>query len=374
MQGPIIRTAAAALGWCGAMIISAKGTLANATARQMWRGDIVFGLRLILWLLRRGRRARWVGLGDNAFDFTEHLSPAELLAATRFLERQRSRLSKRIYAGDMLFIAARRFASDPQHEIAFRAAANSLLQDMPKISDVAPGESLAAKPQLTHADAKAALNDCAALMAGLNWFVLSGTFLGLIRENGFLQHDYDIDIGVFDDTPLDDLKARIAGNSTFALRKIDVQPAFGDLDQPRPMLVKLVHRTGVPLDVFYHYKSTDGRVVHGSSLHHWFNSPFDLQDYSLEGVAVRGPTDADRYLTENYGHWRTPVVDFNCSTDTPNLSIVRHPIAVAIFLRRLARFAELGDPNLSKLVSELLREELVTEQAGSFVLGPVFRD
>ena len=29
------------------------------------------------------------------------------------------------------------------------------------------------------------------------WFVISGTFLGLIREGGFLKHDYDIDFGIF---------------------------------------------------------------------------------------------------------------------------------------------------------------------------------
>ena len=70
---------------------------------------------------------------------------------------------------------------------------------------------------------------------------------------------------------------------------------------------------------------------------------FDLADYTLAGVPVLGPADADRYLTENYGDWRTPVTEFNCTTGTPNLVISRTFRSVALFLTRLAHFAH-GDP------------------------------
>lgn len=56
-----------------------------------------------------------------------------------------------------------------------------------------------------------------------------------------------------------------------------------------------------------------------------------------------GPADVDRYLTENYGDWRTPVTQFNCTTGTLNLVITRSFRSVALFLTRLAHFAH-GDP------------------------------
>ena len=31
------------------------------------------------------------------------------------------------------------------------------------------------------------------------------------------------------------------------------------------------------------------------------------------------PTDFDKYLTENYGNWRVPKVNFDCFYDTPNV-------------------------------------------------------
>ena len=47
-------------------------------------------------------------------------------------------------------------------------------------------------------DARTALADLAAALPvdEWRWYVISGTFLGLVREGGFLAHDYDIDVGV----------------------------------------------------------------------------------------------------------------------------------------------------------------------------------
>ena len=88
----------------------------------------------------------------------------------------------------------------------------------------------------------------------------------------------------------------------------------------------------------------------------------------LAGVPVLGPADADRYLTENYGDWRTPVTQFNCTTGTPNLVITRSFRSVALFLTRLAHFAH-GDPGeYARLRATLIQDGMLRDVDGILVL------
>jgi hypothetical protein len=130
-----------------------------------------------------------------------------------------------------------------------------------------------------------------------------------------------------------------------------------------PALVKLIHENGINVDVFVHHRQGD-RLWHGSSIHRWENSAFELADYTLAGVPVLGPADADRYLTENYGDWRTPVTEFNCTTGTPNLVISRTFRSVALFLTRLAHFAY-GDPEeYARLRATLVADGMLRDEGG----------
>jgi hypothetical protein len=69
-------------------------------------------------------------------------------------------------------------------------------------------------------------------------------------------------------------------------------------------------------------------------------------------------------LTENYGDWRTPVTEFNCTTGTPNLVISRTFRSVALFLTRLAHFAH-GDPTeYAKLRATLVADGMLRDEGG----------
>ena len=167
-------------------------------------------------------------------------------------------------------------------------------------------------------DARTALVDLADALPveQWRWYVISGTFLGIVREGGFLAHDYDIDVGVTFDPEhpevLDDLVAALRRSPRYVVKKLDDAQTVVEVEPGRyaveraPALVKLIHENGINVDVFVHHRDGD-RLWHGSSIHRWENSAFDLTDYTLAGVPVLGPADADRYLTENYGDWRTPV-------------------------------------------------------------------
>ena len=176
------------------------------------------------------------------------------------------------------------------------------------------------------------------------WFVISGTFLGLIREGGFLKHDYDIDIGIdSEDYNHNVVINKISKSKKFFIRKIDfLREGFFKKDkyltkEKRIVLVKLIHKSGLNIDLFVHYRENN-IYWHGSSFHRWDNHIFNLKNYNLHGIDVLGPENYDLYLTENYGNWRTPVKDFHFNTGTPNLSINTNPSSIAMFLKRMSEF------------------------------------
>ena len=386
------RGVAAAGGFALVWAITLDGMLAREMARRIWtHGDIKLAARRGAWYCRRG----WPDLdvsADDFFDPTEGLSDAELTALARFVRARRLKHPALIHAGDLALIAARRLnnntapAARDANIATLVTAANAMLAlppdpDLALLTPDAPRTG-----DFPIENARATLRDFAALFPreDLRWFVISGTFLGLVRENGFLAHDYDIDLGVFEpDIDIPAAIARIAASDRFVLKKYDhhtstlFRPKTPSTNADVPYILKLVHLTGVHIDLFIHYRdtTTDPAVDwHGSSLHRWENSAFDLVPYPFYDMEVLGPADADRYLTENYGDWRTPVTQFNCTTDTPNLALVPHPIAIAIFLKRFVLARGTDPKQAGKLEQELLHNGIVQRQSdGSLTFsGAIF--
>jgi hypothetical protein len=160
-----------------------------------------------------------------------------------------------------------------------------------------------------------------------------------------LGADGDIDVGVYDaDWDRDGL--------------IDVftrDPRF-DLDlHPQSHKVGLRHRGGSPVDIFRFYEQ-DGRVWHDGVFVRWHNSPFGVVRRQIGGLSVPLPENAERYLTECYGDWRTPVPAFDAFTeDAPNLEVTWPEYQRVHFLRRAYERLAGGD-------REAARREL--ERAG----------
>lgn len=175
----------------------------------------------------------------------------------------------------------------------------------------------------------------------LKTFVISGTFLGLIRDDGFIEHDYDIDLGVFEldydesfESILESLEGFKKPNFDYpCYRKVSADGVVSYSRMSKPALVKLMHKTGVQVDFFVHF--FEGDVCwHGSTMHRWDNTTFDLVKRDLLGIAVESPRDYELYLRENYGDWRIPVKDFNCSTGTPNLVDAGTSKSLCLMLKR----------------------------------------
>lgn len=367
------------LAWLGAWLFTQSVVLAGLMRRDFIRDDFRLAFRRAAWFARH-IFPKLDFFEDPFFDFTMETNAAQQNRLERFVKRYRGSLSRSVYLTDMLYLQAAkihgRLDNAPSglypHDdvVAFYDTADSVLMSLatPPAPDQGAGKER--KDDFSKVDAVTALADFADALPldDWGWYVVSGTFLGLHRDGGFLAHDYDIDVGIHgEQIDVNRLVDTLAAHPKFVTKKVDLhieitQDESGLLHLEKvPALVKLIHENGLNLDVFIHYTES-GRCWHGSIIHRWENSPFELVRTELEGVAVNAPADADRYLTENYGDWRTPVKEFDCTTGTPNLVVSRNFLSVALFLKRLAVFSESDGKQSAKLRRTLINSGVVEEQ------------
>lgn len=367
-----LRAIAASVGFCLTLLATGRLVLAQELASRCWiHDDFKLAARRGAWYFRRG----WINLDvsqDEFFDVTESLTDRQLDTLQGFLNARAPKLPPVIHAADFALIAARRLDNNSipdqreAHITQFKDACDALLSHTQTSLSMNTPPSKPRKGDFPIADAKQTLADFLALFptTQLPWFLVSGTFLGLIRENGFLAHDYDIDLGVFEDEiDIQAVRVAILASDKFVLKKYDhhkstlFQAKTASKNADVPYILKIIHVSGIHIDLFIHYRDTTQTPAiywHGSSLHRWENSAFALKSYDFYDHQVLGPADADTYLTENYGDWRTPVTEFNCTTDTPNLALVPHPIAVVIFIRRYVLNKAHDPVAADKLKAELI--------------------
>ena len=184
--------------------------------------------------------------------------------------------------------------------------------------------------------------------AGVEFFLISGTLLGCVREGGILGHDKDVDVGVMDHYEFERVRGALSGTGHFMLLPIITE-----------RILRVKHSNGVMIDVFFHWEE-DGRLYHEGQKTRWWNSPFQLVETEFLGERFLVPHDTDTYLTENYGDWRTPVTDFETFCDTPNMSVTDRNETLWYYYRMLLDYYHTGSVELFEKV-----------WSGLTALGPV---
>lgn len=167
------------------------------------------------------------------------------------------------------------------------------------------------KKYFSKSDAKIALEDLSFVFSSLNldFFLVSGTFLGCIRDKNFVSNDYDIDIGIWEKDYSDGLKQALEHYGVFHIH----EPKWNGG-------IKLKHINGILIDIFIHYEDGN-KHYHLGSVAKWYNSTFELVKYWFLNKQYFGFKDYDLYLSENYGDWKIKKKDFDNILDTPNAVI-----------------------------------------------------
>ncbi len=166
---------------------------------------------------------------------------------------------------------------------------------------------------------------------GMRLFLTYGTLLGHVRDGGFIAHDWDIDLGILqDDIPQMGMLQRAVESKGYSIaRKSRHRMAFRDR-------FNLIH-----LDIDYYFFD-DTKYFHhifnvGKSELYTFSYPAAILSSLVEvqflgRISALVPGDADGFLTETYGDWRTPQTGQGPS-DYSNVTIVKvQPDEVAEYL------------------------------------------
>jgi phosphorylcholine metabolism protein LicD len=139
----------------------------------------------------------------------------------------------------------------------------------------------------------------------------SGTCLGYFRENKFLDHDYDIDIGIFkeDYTP--------AIINKMAEKGLKLYRTLGSLETGLELSFRL-NGTKIgkkaKIDIFLHYRYDD-KIFWTSYMAPQFKkkikyqvSNFVLKSVNFMDVIVNVPYPTVKYIREHYGqNWYIPI-------------------------------------------------------------------
>ena len=306
-------------------------------------------VELIMWagaVSGRGRFPQWFPAAHHIKDPANRERSARALR--RHLESRSdapSMLWRQYYAlsepDDLTEIGAF-IEQDLERRLAARATAGD-----PDRSSMSSAEQLAVLRRATEALER----------VGIRAFLVSGTLLGMIRDGRLMAHDYDIDLGILPGEAEPNVVAD-------ALRSAGFTVAVQDL--------KVVGRTenDFAVDIFIHYER-DGRLWHGTEIHEWWNTPFDLRRSELDDVAVWIPDDPERYLDENYGTWTRPIAFYNFSFDTPNRRYRNTYHGLNYLYRRVIRGLDNNDRWSAESAVRELRDNFGVDVTESFQDTPL---
>jgi len=352
-HSPLILLAIASIASVSVLISTFSISNAKLTFRHLfYKKNVKSALRRVAWYIKRS----WIGISlidDANFDITEDLSTDEIQPLQRFLQKRAHSLSPEEHHADWLYLHAYQIHQNARsgkidhHAInAFKESASVLLaycQQHPSSLDETSvkKKSTEIDPRFV-SDATEILQTFSAYVPRerFRWYIISGTFLGLHREGGFLPHDIDLDFGIdAEDLDLNALISTLEQIPDMAIKNITDIPTLRIEEETitfdeKPGIIKLLHSSGIQIDIFIHHL-LDGKRVHGSKIHLWANTPYGLTTRTLAGIDVFCPDNPDQYLTENYGDWRTPITEFSCTTGTPNMTLSPNMYSVAFFLRKL---------------------------------------
>ncbi|MCR4666338.1 MAG: tetratricopeptide repeat protein [Desulfovibrio sp.] len=182
-----------------------------------------------------------------------------------------------------------------------------------KVSRIKSALPLKKKYKIRKESARQALADLitSTRQSNLELFLISGSLLGFLREGDFLEHDTDLDTGIFAGFDQSLLKKAIYNAGCFII-----------MPQRSQHCLRVLHVNGIYIDIFTHYRDSEDYWHSGVKVS-WHNSPFALRRENFKGLEILIPDPPEKYLEENYGmDWTIPKQNFDSALDCPNGQII----------------------------------------------------
>ena len=173
----------------------------------------------------------------------------------------------------------------------------------------------------------------------VRFFLVAGTLLGCIRNKAPLAHDRDVDIAVMEDVSNRDIIEVLRANNEFSC------PQHYSEDDT---YFTIAHNN-IAIDVFRHI-AENNHIWCGLSRHHgdmkWRYTPFGLREHLIFDLPFAVPDATQRYLSENYGDWKTKDTGFSSVLSSPARYGVDKQVIRYFAYARLWLMAQKKDPDL----------------------------
>ncbi len=186
--------------------------------------------------------------------------------------------------------------------------------------------------------------------SGARVFLTFGTLLGLVRERGFMEHDTDLDLGIF-----------TTEASSQTVRDLLTDGGFTILEYEGPewpCRLKAADACGYPADIMFFKPDQGYLLTYIRILDHLLarkRTHFNLVETDFCGRKVWIPEFPERFLEENYGNWKEPSLYHNpilCSRLTDfSLPLIAY-LCVRTFYRLLAKGAIEDAGSLLDMITE----------------------
>ena len=196
---------------------------------------------------------------------------------------------------------------------------NENMNQLEVLENDAEGESKYHQSKFNIEGAHLALRDLYKILdpIGVKPFLVSGTLLGYARNNEFLPHDKDIDVGVFANVN----KFKIF-EELFKSGKFFIDCDCLKKDPLYSIAVKHI-KEGISIDIFFYYDTGDHYLTGVNFAWNFVKcfafSKFDLKKISFSGIEAYIPKDYELNLSENFGpDWKIEDKNYISHLESPS--------------------------------------------------------
>ena len=160
---------------------------------------------------------------------------------------------------------------------------------------------------------------------GVKCWLTDGTLLGCIRNNGFIGHDPDIDLGI----RIEDVSYKLIRDIR---EKFNIKHVLGFLEDGLEITIIV---DGIPIDLFFFYKDGNrfyhcayylGTLngINNRQIRYYYNN-LDLIKHNFLGLEVLIPKNNIEYIKSKYGEsWNIPDTSWNNMLDPKNKVITNN--------------------------------------------------